>query len=186
MAFVLPNSVFLHCPKTAGSWIVNVLTQVNISVIPLKIHMHCRHIPIKYHDKFRFAFVRHPLTWYQSYFIHGINKGWSNDHIDRHCKSLDFERFVINCIERFPQGYCSTILQDRYFEKADFVGLFERLKPDLIQALDLAEEKFDKSIIKKMHPKNISNYQLIDVSYSTKLRERVMSVERNIITRFYQ
>lgn len=186
MAFVLPNSVLLHYPKTAGHWISSVLTDSGISVTPLRAHLHSRHLPEEQSHKFRFAFVRHPLTWYQSYFAHKMLRGWSNDHIDRNCHSSDFHQFVDNVLERFPQGYCSTVLCERHIDDANLVGLFERLKPDLIRALQLAGEEFDGLLIDSVLPKNVSNYQLLDIHYSTELRERVLEVEKGIIERFYR
>ena len=186
MAFVLSNSVFLHCPKTAGHWISSVLIQSGISLIQLSWHTHAANIPKEHVRKFRFAFVRHPLTWYQSFFAHKVVNGWCSDEIDRYCRSSDFHRFIENVLVRFPQGYCSTVLYERYFEKTDFVGLFERIKPDLIRALDLAGEELDASSIETTPPENVSNYRLIDIDYTMDLRERVLENEKEIIQRFYQ
>ena len=186
MAFVLPNSVLLHTPKTAVTWITFVLKKSGMHISPLAAHLHSKNLPKEHAKKFCFAFTRHPLTWYQSYFAHKMMKGWSNDHIDRHCRSSDFRQFLGNVLDRYPNGYCSTVLYERHLERAGFVGLFERLKPDLIRALRMAGEKFDGSILDSIPPKNTSSYDLVDVHYTTKLRGRVLEAEKGIIKRFYQ
>src|SRR5271155_1758232 len=104
MTVVLKNgAVFLHIPKTGGSWIWEVLNAYGLILGPLG-HEHAdwdrsfwndrfqrdgkvfRHIlrryvgssraPLQYkEDAFRFCFVREPLTWYESYwrFMQGLN-----------------------------------------------------------------------------------------------------------------
>ena len=185
MAFVLPNSVMLHCPKTAGRWASSAMSHSGVPVIPLPLHTSSDNIPAEHSGKFRFAFVRHPLTWYQSFYAFKSVQGWCHDDVDRHCRASDFRQFVANALDRFPSGYCSTVLSNRYFKGVDFVGLFERLRPDLIKALTLAGEGFDGRVMENVPPKNVSNYELIDVHYSTELRGRVLESEKGIIERYY-
>ena len=78
------------------------------------------------------------------------------------------------------------MLGNRYHKDVDFVGLFERLRPDLAKALHLAGEEFSDSEFETSLPENVSNYELIDVSYSPELREVILESEKSIIDRFYR
>jgi hypothetical protein len=105
MAFLLKNgAVFLHIPKTGGTWIKHVLDSLNLIEAPLG-HMHSDWDRSFWHDKlqrdlkvtkallrravrssrtparskpdaFRFCFVREPLDWYESYWRFSESKGW--------------------------------------------------------------------------------------------------------------
>jgi hypothetical protein len=107
MAFLLRNgSVFLHIPKTGGTWIKQVLENLDLIQAPLG-HMHSDWDRAYWHDKlhkdlkvaryllrravrspkarpriepncFRFCFVREPLSWYESYwrFMQSLDWNW--------------------------------------------------------------------------------------------------------------
>ncbi len=109
MAFLLKNgAVFLHVPKTGGTWIKEVLKQLDLIQAPLG-HQHSDWERSFWHDKlhtdlkvvrylfrravrskraqaridpdsFKFCFVREPLRWYESYwrFMQGKNWNWKN------------------------------------------------------------------------------------------------------------
>jgi hypothetical protein len=95
MAFLLKNgAVFLHIPKTGGTWIKHVLEKLDLIQAPLG-HQHSDWDRSFWHDKlhhdlkvtrylfrrairspraqarslpdcFKFCFVREPLQWYES------------------------------------------------------------------------------------------------------------------------
>jgi hypothetical protein len=107
MAFLLKNgSVFLHVPKTGGTWIKHVLQELDLIEAPLG-HQHSDWDRSFWHDKlhddlkvvryiirrvvrspraqarikpdcFKFCFIREPLRWYESYwrFMQGLDWNW--------------------------------------------------------------------------------------------------------------
>jgi hypothetical protein len=107
MAFLLKNgAVFLHIPKTGGTWIKHVLQDLDLIQAPLG-HQHSDWDRAFWHDKlhgdlkvmrylvrrairspraqarinpdcFKFCFVREPLSWYQSYwrFMESLDWNW--------------------------------------------------------------------------------------------------------------
>ena len=109
MALLLKNgAVFLHIPKTGGTWIRQVLRELDLVKAPLG-HGHSPYDRAFWHDKlhhdikvvryllrravrsprmqhrmdpncFKFCFVREPLTWYESYwrFMQGIDWAWKD------------------------------------------------------------------------------------------------------------
>ncbi len=102
-------------------------------------------------DKFSFAFVREPLAWYKSFWAfrktvydtNEFNRAFPLDF----AWDVDFEKFINNVINMYPLGFVS-ILYKCYLgqngDELDFVGKQENLKEDLIKALTLAGEDFDK------------------------------------------
>lgn len=73
-ALVAPDRswIFIHTPKTAGTWISKVLRAVVPEVVELRGRCHNRpaqlaHAGLIDQNMFSFAFVRHPLTWYWSW-----------------------------------------------------------------------------------------------------------------------
>jgi hypothetical protein len=105
MAFLLRNgAVFLHVPKTGGTWIKQVLQELDLIQAPLG-HQHSDWERSFWHDKlhhdlkvvryifrravrsrraqaridpgcFRFCFIREPLRWYESYWRFMQSKNW--------------------------------------------------------------------------------------------------------------
>ncbi|HEV3272610.1 MAG TPA: sulfotransferase family 2 domain-containing protein [Candidatus Methylacidiphilales bacterium] len=106
MAYLLRNgSVFLHIPKTGGTWIKHVLRELDLIDAPLG-HQHSDWDRSFWHDKlhddfkvarylfrravrsrraqprirpdcFKFCFIREPLRWYESYWRFMENLDWN-------------------------------------------------------------------------------------------------------------
>jgi hypothetical protein len=186
-SLLLPRSRFLHVPKTGGNWVSAVLQDLFPHAQRMaKKHATRRTAPGA--ERFTFAFVRHPLTWYQSYFAYKQCRGWhpKNDW-DLRVQADLFEDFVRRALDETPGHYSQRV---RWFvgrpgEEIDFVGRFERLRSDLIRALELAGEEFDRQRILSAPAVNTSDYRRYPAEYSAELARQVLEVEREVIERFY-
>src|SRR5439155_11120636 len=71
MAIVLPQATFLHIPKCGGTWVVRAMAAAGLpmQVIPAG----CQHAIAATEGRFVFTFVRHPLTWYASFWKYRWN-----------------------------------------------------------------------------------------------------------------
>jgi hypothetical protein len=106
MAFLLKNkAVFLHIPKTGGSWVTRVLRQLDLIEIPfgnehadfdrafwyrrfhhddkaLRQIIRCAvgspRAPFIPPDAFKFCFVREPLAWYESWWRFMQSRNWKS------------------------------------------------------------------------------------------------------------
>jgi len=104
MAVLLKGgAVFLHIPKTGGSWVHHVLKQTGLSVgsfdhkhadfdriLTNRWELGARQVlrraaeaticraggAVPQNPGFRFCFVRHPLRWYESYWKFMVGKKW--------------------------------------------------------------------------------------------------------------
>ena len=173
MAYLLPKSVFIHTPNTAGQWVAATLDNAGLVVDTIGV-VHAspdeiRQEPVVKERDFSFTFVRHPASWYQSMWAHQMDEEW--DSIDDPkwftprwinfwakftdtCRSNSFEEFVRNCINHYPEGFVSTLFE-AYTAECKFVGKQERLIEDVQIALDLAGEQYDLTKLQKTRPKNV-------------------------------
>ena len=100
MALLLKDgSVFLHVPKTGGTWVTRVLTELGLveagfgakhasyegvmNVTRSYPRSTAKHLLTtgprfagRVRASFKFCFVRHPVDWYASYWRHNNLKGW--------------------------------------------------------------------------------------------------------------
>lgn len=137
---------------------------------------------------FTFAFVRNPISYYQSYWCFKMRMGWENP-FDNAFMDKDFSTFVRNVLEGRP-GWVSKIYTKFLGPNGDwvdFVGKQETLRDNLIVALQLAGEDFKASGIYATDPTNKSS--LLDewshkCRYTKELAQEVYTAEKEAIELF--
>jgi len=179
LAFVFDDYIFYHIPKTGGSYIrrqLQNLVGVQFSEIG---HVHCAPIDIfgKAPGKKSFCTVRHPVTWYESYYRYRMDNGWKPaHHIDACCQGHSFEQFVNQFLHLYRFGYV-TSLYSRYVPFVDRVLKMENLTDEV------------KGLLKDWgyNTDNISSGKInatshaMDTSLSHKTRNRLISIELGVI-----
>lgn len=182
MALMLPNSVFFHVPKTGGNWVRSALRAGGISVneciaLPallvltgqvqassqltyqyvLNRMQHATYTEVETQGKFTFAFVRHPVSFYMSYWSYKTQKGWNmNDPFEASLATATCTEFAERSLNRYPgwyTGMCKRYYGDD-FSALDFVGKQEQLADDLVRALHMAGERFDETALRAVAPVN--------------------------------
>ncbi len=137
-------------------------------------------------EKFCFAFVRHPVSWYRSRWLYRMATGWVRHPVDDVCRSDNYSEFVRSLITHFP-GYLSKLYEDYVGTVSlpiDFVGRQENLVDDLICALRLAGEDFDESVIRSLPPQNQSRKSR-NLGETTSVDKQIIEAESKAISRFY-
>lgn len=157
---ILPNSCFLHVAKTGGSWVKKAIKASGIEYEEYSIdgnpHIGLSECPVP--DKFKFAFVRHPIDLYRSYWQFKMTNEWDvKNQLDMDCKSDKFN---------------------------EFIGKYENLVEDLIIALKQAHEVFNEEAIRKLPPYNVSDKTRFPAKYTKELEDEVRKIEINVIERF--
>jgi len=186
---ILPNSCFLHVAKTGGSWVKKAIIASGIEYEEYSIdgnpHIGLSECPVK--DKFKFAFVRHPVDLYRSYWQFKMTNEWDvNNQLDMDCKSDDFNDFIRNVLNKYPRCYGDSLIDfvgDRENE-IEFIGKYENLAEDLITALKYAQEVFNEASIRNLPPYNVSDKTRFPAKYTKELEAEVRQIEINVIERF--
>ena len=196
MALLLKNgAVFMHIPKTGGNWVRTVLDKLGLASREIGFkHAGVERLlpePYLYPDYYktlrsmrmlkvgipfyplpaRFTFVRHPITWYESWFkfLSEPRRNWSHfierrGPIDIHTVSvlngcgyggIEFNDFVKNVIEKSP-GFVTELYSAYTRLGVQFMGRQENLRKDLIKVLQLMKADFD--------PEFVLNYPRVRVS----------------------
>lgn len=195
MTVILPNSVFLHIPKAGGSWVREVLKENKLDVRSIRStdQEYTTNKPGSWHnvpwdDKDfidrpnRFAFVRHPLTWYRSYWAFKVAKGnWDSTDIDVQCKSPNFNEFINNVIRFYPDGFLAW-MYGFYTQHCTFVGtqefLLEHLQYVLLEYEDVKITDFPPAL-------NYSPQDVLDTArYTPSQVRQIMWIEREIVNTY--
>ncbi len=186
---ILPRSCFLHVPKTGGSWVKKAIEAAGIDCKPFSPggnhHPGLGECPCP--DKFKFAFVRHPLGLYRSYWQYKMTYGWDlHNVIDQRCRSDDFHTFVASVLTQMPGIYGQSLLEfvGSEVHPIDFIGKYENLVEDLIRALQLAGEQFDAAAIRALPPYNVSDKRSFPANFTPELEAAVLQSEADVLRRF--
>ena len=172
MTVLLRNSVFLHIPKTGGTWVRKALVDAGLSGALVRSRERdeayngtlrsWHNVPTwdaRYHERpNRFCFVRHPADWYRSYWAFRMwRKNWEirENEFDHKCSSGEFPEFIDKVLQHYPDGYV-TWLYAYFANHCTFVGKTENLPTDLLTALDLFEGKYDPRDIVLLGPKKVT------------------------------
>lgn len=223
------GSLFLHIPKTGGNWVTEVLYRERLVKAEVGAYKHVdlphlfagightprkrlvnwtRNLParalinlhwVQHGKPFLFCFVRHPLSWFESWFryMHQDTMRWrdyGNEHslADWHPNAMlngtgspDFNQFVRNVIARRP-GYV-TELFGNYTQPGliDFVGKQENLREDLIHVLSLRQLQFDPERIRAYGRIGVSRPpEEIHIAWNEDLRQEVLRLEYAALRRY--
>lgn len=186
---ILQNSCFLHIPKTGGSWVKKAIIGSGINCKDYRIdgdpHIGLEHCPCP--EKFKFAFIRHPVDLYRSYWQFKMTCGWDpKNQLDMECQSDNFHKFINNVIDNYPGIFGKSLIDftGEINNEIEFVGKYENLVEDLILALKYAGETFDEDFIRTLPPYNVSNRLKFPAEYTYQLECKVRKAEMMVIRRF--
>lgn len=214
MPIILKNgSVFLHIPKTGGTWIASVLKDLNL------IH---KRISVKHatflcgkrelykfavgeisKDKkiqpppFSFCFVRNPINWYESwykYITDPIRKGrtfgseidiryWHPTAILNNLVDEDFNIFVENVNKKRP-GYVTELYGWFTLHKVNFIGKQENLVNDFIKVLKIMNINFDEDFIRNYPRQNESRKLDKEIIWNKEILTKTILYEYSAFKRY--
>lgn len=132
-----------------------------------------------------FAFVRHPLTWYRSYWAWKDRMfSWNPcNPLDRTCANADFEVFIRNVVSNFPDGYLNSIYPF-FLQCCTHAGRFENLRSDLAKILEIAGEPFDAECLQRC-PRQLSSFEHSHhLKYPPHLALKIMEIEATVCEMF--
>ena len=205
MALLLPNSAFIHIPRTGGTWTRTVLNEglgyrkkesgERWSVKEIH-HTYVMAKPwIK--DKFTWAYVRNPLTYLQSRWagtnyppVFQVRQNAGLPYYDI-SKSEDFCEFIEHYLEYCPGSvgrlFKRYISDEDKFPAVDYIGKTETLADDLINVLEIAGETYDEDIIRNFAPRHAKARKpewADKIKYTPALRDAVVEAEKSTFELF--
>jgi hypothetical protein len=186
---ILERAVFLHVPKTGGTWVRRALEHAGVDfhnfLVDNDIHADLSYCPCP--ERFKFGFVRHPFGVYGSYWRFKMNAGWDPENpFDQDCRNDSFEGFVAGVLDQYP-GWCGQMFEDYVgppHAEIEFIERFEHLADDLVKALRLAGEVFDERRLREVPPVNSTSWPAGRKGWSPALFERVARAEQPCLSRF--
>ncbi|MFJ4677365.1 MULTISPECIES: hypothetical protein [unclassified Kitasatospora] len=182
------NALLLLTPKTGSTWIRRKIRELGLAFEDVGDPGMREHDLLADFDRSAYsfvgAFVRDPLEWYRSYWSYRMEKGWRPQYpLDEHCESDDFETFVRRAVTTLP-GALGNIYASYVGEpgaEVDFVGRQENLQEDFARFLDLAGERFDRSVLAGGSRINATT---IRPDYPEELKELITLSEWETMRRF--
>jgi hypothetical protein len=186
VTFVGREIVFLHVPKTGGTWAFHAMSAAGVTLREVGMHADLRAVGV--HDSlFYIAFVREPLSWYRSWWTHRHTfQDWREDEPLDQIGRARFEDFLAEAITRH-HGYVSDLFEQftgHPGSEINFVGRYENLVDDLVQGLRAAGVAFDEERLRTFPPLNVSSTDL-ECRCAPTLVHRLKEAERRAYERFY-
>ncbi len=187
---IFKNAVFLHVPKTGGTWVKAAVSNAGIEfeeyLVDGDIHGDLSYCPFR--DRFIFAFVREPLSVYQAYWRFKTMVGWDQRNpFDMDCAAPTFHTFVENVL-RLEPAWCSRMFEDyvgrTVADEISFVGRYEALADDLVRALGMIGASFDEPALRATPPVNMSTVSRELTQWPPELEARVRRSEERALLRF--
>lgn len=192
MALLLKNSIFYHIPKTGGRWVGSVLRDMGLVKreylqpgIRWPLNLVEEHVsPARakknvVKDLFSFAFVRNPITWYQSFWKYKNNSTWDEPYVKY--GSSDFNEFMTKIMLITP-GFLTQMYRE--FDKVSYMGRLENLRSDLRAILDSLGENYSDSLIFEAPSLGASSTK-VNIEYDPKILKKMKKLERWIFKKYY-
>src|SRR5882757_3015186 len=139
MAVRLPNSIYIHLMKTGGWSVRDMLSRMKLNLGEVgRGHDPACLLPFENGSRpFSFVFIRHPLSWYRSYWAYRMQAAWRvhpnqpitgwqtfGSVLDHECRADDFETWMRNVLAYVPEGFLTRIYRI-YTQDVSFTGKVE-------------------------------------------------------------
>ena len=183
--FLDANALFIHIPKTGGTWVERAARQANLRIVRLperttrKLHKHLTRDRYGYGDALAWTVVRRPDEWYVSWYRYAMARDWPTYRKLREhpqscladCASPSFEQFIECCLSKH-RGYLSAMYA-RYTAGLDFVGTTENLPSDFRRVLG------PRLALPALDPTPVHVAKSLRPSWPAGLRERLLAAEHD-------
>jgi hypothetical protein len=212
LLLIEPNALCLHVPFCGGTWVRHALKAAGVATRNALLpngreaeHGLRHHFRPQDQGQTAFAFVRHPLAWYESYWLRSRHAPPKGDYPDpafrrdkflpfdsiRYClRAAGFTHFIRNCLQWDP-GHVSR-MYEWYLgpvgaSAVDYFGRLDNLQSDLagiIGALGYVGQTVEAVATIDLPPQNPRPQ--IEIEWPDDLRAKMLAAEAPAITRFFR
>jgi SAM-dependent methyltransferase len=151
------------------------------------LHLTPAQMSSRYPDRsrpFSFCFVRHPLAWLASVWLHEMEFSWEPSEVTHRAGADVFATFLERMLAAWPEGPC-WLQVSPFVEACSFVGRTESLAADLDAALTAASEVYDPACLTTPNINESVVPRLREAAKAPRdLLEAIMNVERGNFERF--
>lgn len=184
---LLTKSSFIHIPKCAGTFLQTFLYHLKIVryqySTPQDGHLFLHQMK-ESKNTYNFCFVRHPYTWWPSFYHWSKNTRFSA--MENECPNFDiwikdYGAFWMGLYSRLVMRY---IGDDEFYNseiKINFVGKTENLFPDLYAALKNAGEEFNEHQFKQLSENYENKESLMKWSNKQEYSREISEESKHII-----
>lgn len=198
MALLLPNSVFIHVPRTGGQWFRTCIANWEIEKPETEYerkeigYHHCSRIDlVDIKNRLSFGFVRHPWTWIKSRWSH-IKKKKENytptenkyDQYFHECYANSFETTLENVCTKHPSLATHTF--EHMLLKCDFIGRMEDNPKSASMLTRLCGEHIKPGYFSTPKLNTSTNdFSSEDYRIPKDLKDKYLRFETTILDKFY-
>lgn len=191
-ALVLDRCVFLHVPKTGGTWATTALRRqgvVRATILSPEGKTHPTLAMVRrVTDLPVIAAVRDPAEWLRSFWRFFYARNWrpATDEHEMFVPLLEmatpsYAEFAGRYLNR-RRGYISELLA-QFADGAEFVCRQESLASDLAEALKSFEQPFIPAVLEEMPPENVS--RRFAAACAPEIEAEIRAADRWLMETFY-
>jgi hypothetical protein len=180
--------VFLHAPKTGGTFIRSCLSLAppEWCVEDGNHHVLYKNLPARIADMPKFGFVRNPWDWYVSWYSY-FKTTHDQEFQELSCnRTLDFTGTMRNWIEK--HGSCSSFLQTWLGDGFNQcrIGKMENLRKDLLTLLStyVTIPRSMAHAIENRGRQRVSERGEYQKYYSVDFRDQIATIDTLLIDKF--
>lgn len=133
MALFLDNTTIYHPGRTGGHWLrANLYAMGLVRGESNGLHdspRDLRGFDQRAESSQIVCFIRHPLTWIRSLWIHETQFGWTNADFAPANEFGSFDEYIEEITGKYPNGICSYYFKP-FLDAATHVGRYESLQAD--------------------------------------------------------
>lgn len=191
-ALIMDRCIFLHAPKTGGTWAASALTSQGIVRGVLRgphddDHPTLEEVRVVLPDLPAIAGVRHPVGWLRSFWRFFYARDWRPGGGARLMEPLlalaapTFAQFGARYVTR-RAGYV-TELQRKFVDGAQYVCRQESLGADLVKALRACGQEHIPSVFERHPLENVSRQFAADCPEN--IEQQIEKVDGWLLEQFY-
>ena len=193
MALILDNGVsFLHVPKTGGTYARTVFNKLGIVNKELRgpSFESKKSIHTILDSENTVCLVRNPIEWYQSYWVYKTyiseNRWNMNNQFDKKCHSGEFNGFIENVIQNYPNGFLNKFFAE-YTQGCEFIGRYEELHNSLLYIVNINRTnkfKLDDVVESEVKVGSRNSSYIEQIRYRDENLQSIRDIERETMLRY--